>query len=306
MSDQLALTLPPSSAAPEMAATSLARIAGRRVIASVSGGKDSAALSLHLQELGVEHERVFMDTGWEHPATYDYLRGPLTDALGPITEIRGELDFLGLVERKGMFPNRVTRFCTTELKVFPIKRWLAARAEALGVDLINAVGIRRAESRARAATLEWEWSEGFDLEVWRPLVTWTADDVRRIHQRHGLEMNPLYELGASRVGCWPCIHARKAEIDLVARLDPARISAIREKELKLNERGAARDREKGRPFMPRTMFSYHGGDNRHFGISIDEAIEWAGSKRGEWQPPAAGESCMRWGLCETASEEASS
>ena len=43
------------------------------VVANVSGGKDSTALSLHLAELGIEHRRVFADTGWEHPDTYAYL-----------------------------------------------------------------------------------------------------------------------------------------------------------------------------------------------------------------------------------------
>lgn len=42
-------------------------------ILSVSGGKDSAATSLHLTERGIDHWRVFADTGWEHPATYDPL-----------------------------------------------------------------------------------------------------------------------------------------------------------------------------------------------------------------------------------------
>lgn len=292
---QLALDLSPRAAA-------LHRLAGRRVVASVSGGKDSAAMSLYLAELGIDHERVFMDTGWESQITYDYLRGPLTDKLGPITEIRGELDFVQLVEKKGLFPSRVMRFCTEELKVFPVQQWLAARED--GAELVNATGIRRGESKPRESALEWEWSDGFDLEVWRPLVAWKAEDVAAIHRRHGLEMNPLYGLGASRVGCWPCIHARKSEIALVARIDPPRIDLIRELSRRLNERGAARDAALGRPFMPRSMFSYHGGDSRHIPISIDEAVEWANSKRGEWQPPGAGEGCMRWGLCETSPEAA--
>ena len=57
----------------------LKTIRGRKVVASVSGGKDSAAMSLYLCEVGVAHERVFMDTGWEHRITYEYLRGELTD-----------------------------------------------------------------------------------------------------------------------------------------------------------------------------------------------------------------------------------
>lgn len=66
----------------------VARINGRRIVASISGGKDSAAMSLYLTELGIEHDRVFCDTGWEHPETYDYLRGPLTQKIGPIIELQ--------------------------------------------------------------------------------------------------------------------------------------------------------------------------------------------------------------------------
>jgi 3'-phosphoadenosine 5'-phosphosulfate sulfotransferase (PAPS reductase)/FAD synthetase len=277
------------------------RIAGRKVVASISGGKDSAALSLYLTELGIEHDRVFMDTGWEHALTYDHIRGPLTRAIGPITEIRGPLDFEQLVSKKGMFPSRVKRFCTEQLKVLPILDWLRAQQDVHG-ELVNAVGIRRDESKARSAMSEWEWSDGFDVETWRPLVTWTTADVIAIHERHGLVMNPLYAMGASRVGCWPCIHARKSEIALVARIDPARIDQIRDLEQRLNAEGSQRDQVKDRAFVPRSMFSYHGGDDVHHPITIDEAVAWGNSKRGEWQPAGAGDACMRWGVCETDPE----
>lgn len=45
-------------------------IAAYLLIAGViSGGKDSAALSLWLTENGIEHRRVFANTGWEHDLT---------------------------------------------------------------------------------------------------------------------------------------------------------------------------------------------------------------------------------------------
>mgnify|MGYP005834036721 CR=1 FL=1 len=40
-------------------------IGDRQVIASVSGGKDSTAMCLNLQELGIPFRPVFMDTGVE-------------------------------------------------------------------------------------------------------------------------------------------------------------------------------------------------------------------------------------------------
>lgn len=89
-----------------------------------------------------------------------------------------------------------------------------------------------------------------------------------------------------------------------ASFDPARIDRIREIERGLNERGAERDVAKGRSFVPRSMFSYHGGDDKHIPLTIDEAVEWGNSKRGEWQPPGAGDGCMRWGVCETGDDHA--
>lgn len=301
---------------------------GRLVIASVSGGKDSAAMSLYLKEHEIPHERVFMDTNWEHPLTYEYLRGPLTKVLGPITEIQAvvhykdqgvagatwaqqsdtipvdfvPLSFVTLTKRKAMFPSRVMRFCTTELKVKPIRAYLAMKMNES--DVVNAVGIRRAESQARSKMTEWEWSDSFDCWVWRPMVTWTKDDVVAIHARHGLPMNPLYEMGATRVGCWPCIHARKSEIALVKRLDPARIDLIRELELELNQRGEVRDLAMGREKLLRSMFWWHGGKGTNTPIPIDDAVTWAQSKRGEWQPAGAGDGCARHGICQTEDEDA--
>jgi 3'-phosphoadenosine 5'-phosphosulfate sulfotransferase (PAPS reductase)/FAD synthetase len=203
------------------------RIGPRRVIASVSGGKDSAALSLHLRELGIEHDRVFMDTGWEHEATYEYLRGPLTKVLGPITEIRSKIGGLeDIVRKKGMFPSRTRRFCTEEAKVFPMRDYILAAQED-GTEVVNVVGIRAEESAARAAMPEWEESATFDCLIWRPILRWSEAEVIAIHKRHGLPPNPLYLMGASRVGCWPCIFARKSEIRLIADKDPARIERLR-------------------------------------------------------------------------------
>lgn len=288
------------------------KIAGRRVVASISGGKDSAAMSLYLRELGIEHDRVFMDTGWEHPTTYEYLRGPLTRELGPITEISGPLKMVDLIRKKGMFPSRQRRYCTQELKVKPMQRYMAALVDA-GEDCINTVGIRRAESEARSKMPEWEWSDGFDCEVWRPLIHWSEDDVIAIHTRHGLAPNPLYLRGAQRVGCWPCIYARKSEIKLIADIDPTRIDMIRDLETEVTGLAIKRLALKGetlesRGFKNPAWFQAPFGNGECY--PIDRAVEWSRTLRGGRVEDKqielfaqADEGCVRWGLCETASDE---
>ena len=66
------------------------RVAGRRLIVSVSGGKDSTATCLFLKELGLKYTAVHMNTGWETPETDAYIREVLPQHIGPITVIQGE------------------------------------------------------------------------------------------------------------------------------------------------------------------------------------------------------------------------
>lgn len=291
----------------------LEKVAGKRVILSLSGGRDSAAASLYLREQGIEHERVFADTGWEAKETYEYLRGPLTAALGPIVEVRAERGFIGLVKHKGIFPDRSKRFCTEDLKMKPIRAWMRASADER--EIVNVVGIRREESAARASAArasaeEWSYSDYFDCDVWKPLVSWSAADVAAIHERHGLPMNPLYALGASRVGCWPCIHARKAEIALVAQHDPERIDLIDQVERDLTAAATAEAEAEGKPLdWERSLFSIK-VEGKHIPMPIRDAVRWAQrSRRANTDEQrrrrlpmaelfAMDDGCARAGLCE--------
>lgn len=291
-------------------------VKGRTVVASISGGKDSAAMSLWLHEHGIEHVRVFCDTGWEHDKTYEYLRGPLTQKIGPITEIRGDLGFADLVRKKGMFPSRKRRFCTQLLKVKPLIKFVRELQDRVG-EVVNAVGIRAGESQARSKMREWEWSDDFDCEVWRPLIRWSEQDVIDFHAKHGLRPNPLYLDGARRVGCWPCIFAVKKEIAHLAEIDPRRVDAIRDLEAEVQASAHSRYEKRGETFeslgfTPPTFFQAMGALRNEGGadgrmVPIDDVIGWArtshGGKQVEMFAAGDGEAgCMRWGLCDTGGD----
>jgi 3'-phosphoadenosine 5'-phosphosulfate sulfotransferase (PAPS reductase)/FAD synthetase len=288
------------------------RLQDSLVVASVSGGKDSAALSLWLTEQGLEHRRVFADTGWEHNWTYEYLRGTLTEKLGPISEVQSKVGGMReWVAKKGMFPSRLNRYCTSELKVKPIQKFIESLQDE-GYNIVNAVGIRAGESDARAKMSEWEWNDSFDCWTWRPLIDWNEEQVIAMHTKHGLRPNPLYLAGATRVGCWPCIFSRKSEVKLLSEISPERIDVIRKMESEVHQAGIERYAKRGETFeslgySPPTFFHSHSHAADKKGMMpIDEYVDWSKTSHGGRQYELiddAPEGCVRWGLCDSAKKD---
>ncbi len=231
---------------------------------------------------------VHMETGWEAPSHEEYMEY-LEGVLGPIVRLRAEGGgFLDLVRKQRMWPSRVSRWCTGELKIDPLR----AHLDSIGRPPVNAVGIRAGESLARAMLSRWEpWGTRrgrrrpkIDVVSWYPLLGWEVEDVAAIHRRHGVKPNPLYRMGMSRVGCWPCIFARKAEIRLLAELDPGRVDLIARVE---EEVGA-------------TFWHKKGNDGGTCGIR--DAVRWANTSHGGRQlamfQDEGAPICVAWGLCE--------
>lgn len=278
-----------------------ARIGEAVVLASVSGGKDSTAMCLHLRELGIEYEATFMDTGWEAPETYAYIRDVLPAVVGPVRWLRAEVTvperaqpmvdelegmlghYSAMVRtclKKAVMPARTLRWCTEVTKINPMDAYIAT----LDADVVNAVGIRADESAARAGLDEWEWAGKREVWTWRPILRWSVDDVVAIHQRHGVLPNPLYYrgAGASRVGCFPCIFARKQEI---RALTPERVAILR----RLEEHVATLYRERvdrnGTAYAEPTWFQHNSERTPEmaqtgYAWPIDRVVEWASTARG--------------------------
>lgn len=118
----------------------------------------------------------------------------------------------------------------------------------------------------------WEQSPDSEgLTIYRPLMGWTLKDVVAIHQRHGLNLNPLYGMGFERVGCLPCINSSKNDIRITAQLFPWAIEKIRHWEEEV--RAVSRLRRA-------TFFHAATTPGSSGPAQIDEVVLWSKTLRG--------------------------
>lgn len=182
----------------------------------------------------------------------------------------------------GRFPSRKAKFCTEDAKLAPLFLTRAPILDAGGVT-VDWVGERALESanRARKPVLERRREpSGGSRIVYRPIHGWTARDVFDIAKRHGIKPNPLYLIGASRVGCWPCINSSKDEIALVDKHTPEKIDELRrwEELVSLVSRRDAGGDGSWATFFPADKVP--GDPNDWSRGQIDKVVEWTRTSRG--------------------------
>lgn len=193
----------------------------RRHIVNISGGKDSAALALHLKmnypEIPAEY--VFCDTKCELPETYDFLE-KLQRLLGKEIKRINAFNYLNVEEKdrnpfeiflneiySGFLPSPRSRWCTGDLKIRPLEKYLE------GTTAISYIGIRGDEDR--------EGYRGKKPPVFSqkqniiPVYPFRddnigIDEVRDILEDTGLGW-PDYYKWRSRSGCYFCFYQQVGE-----------------------------------------------------------------------------------------------
>lgn len=198
--------------------------------------------------------------------------------------------FLDLCMLKGGFPSRRRQFCTEHLKRNPITEYQIDLLD-LGHQVESWQGVRADESEARRWLPHYE-SMGGGMAVYRPILRWNVSDVFEAHRAAGIEPNPLYLQGMTRVGCMPCINCGKAELSEIARRFPKHIERIAKWE--------ALVQSVTRPGSNATFFH-----KQKMGANgVEAAVEWSRTTRGGRQfdllsDVSATTACSSaYGLCE--------
>ena len=101
-------------------------------VLGLSGGRDSAALAVHMRqnhpELDIDY--FFTDTGKELPEVYEFLV-KLEGFLGkPILRLNPDRDFdFWLKQYNNFLPSAQSRWCTRKLKLRPFEQWIRSELE---------------------------------------------------------------------------------------------------------------------------------------------------------------------------------
>ncbi len=206
---------------------------------AVSGGKDSTATLLWcLDNLPKEKIKVFfIDIGNESTITLDYIRYLEQELKHRIWRITPKKTFSELILEKKFFPSPYARFCTNLLKIEPAKEILnILKGKKKNIENIKntdqiikiknslpknpkilvITGVRADESLTRSKYSQYDKNNPLtQTDVFRPILYWSVEDVFNYLKEKKIKPNPLYEMGCSRVGCFPCIFAKEKEIKLL-------------------------------------------------------------------------------------------
>lgn len=153
---------------------------------SHSGGKDSQAMYSLIKSVVPDKQIVVVhaDLGEvEWPGVIDHI---INNISHEINVVKASKTFLGMVEKRGMWPSAAYRQCTSDLKRGPIFKFIRNDLkERQATIAINCMGLRAQESSARAKKepLSYNKQESVNNRVirhvynWLPIFHFTTEEV---------------------------------------------------------------------------------------------------------------------------------
>tara|TARA_R110000868_G_scaffold344551_1_gene605591 strand:- start:108 stop:854 length:747 start_codon:yes stop_codon:yes gene_type:complete len=196
-------------------------------VINFSGGRTSAYMCKRLIDEGGKYLITFQNTGKEMQGTLDFInecdnkwnlnivwleyRKPASfEVVTYETASRNGLPYKQLLEqRPASIPNMQFRYCTQELKIMTLKRYL----KSIGVnDYTSFNGIRYDEPR------RWQKTKDSDYDVELPLVKWkiTKQDVLNFWKEQSFDLKVNEPYG----NCDCCFLKGKGKLSIIAKEKP--------------------------------------------------------------------------------------
>lgn len=179
---------------------------------SYSGGKDSLATTILAVKAGMKPKMLFVNTGLEFPETVKNVHDTAAKYGLEVAEERALDSFWKGLEHFGP-PGKDYRWCCKLLKLGPAAKVIEKNFEG---EVLSLIGQRRYESESRAAhgsTWRNPWVK--NQIGTSPIQDWTALHVWFYLWREKADVNPWYERGLDRIGCFLCPASSQAQLSIV-------------------------------------------------------------------------------------------
>lgn len=211
-----------------------------KIILSISGGKDSQAMTELVSAESKIHDRLvlaYADTGAEWKESL--IQCELISKKYNIPLIVGKA-YRPLPEEimlRGMWPSSSCRLCTSNCK----RSNLDKIVRKFNGNILVVTGERREESRSRSILEESEpisrlTTRTRNVSSYRPMLGFTENDIWRIIKESGLEAHPAYGLGNERVSCVLCVLASENDLRVGAKANPEFAAQYLRMEVEMNHK----------------------------------------------------------------------
>jgi aryl carrier-like protein len=251
---------------------------------SISGGNDSIAMLQWVIENrehfpDEEFQALYVNTGWAISWWADRMlkvRDFCTANDIKYNETGADLGFEELVRKKGIFPNRMQKYCTFELKVKPSVKWRKEnKMTPKNTQILT--GVRADESARRSKYTSTDILDGYDTV--NPIVYLSDDERNELVIRAGFKVLPHRSCE-----CHPCIY--EASKEKLRNIEPDRVELIANLEKDISDyTNAKRKLQKHPKYKPGEVFGMF--NSAHLGegtAGIKEQVKWAHTAPGKYLP----------------------
>jgi len=186
-----------------------------------SGGRDSL-VAMHLAlKIKSDIPVIFVNTGIEFPESVSYIRELAKDWKLDFYEISPSISYWRITEERGIPVGgrgnttfirelsersgvKLSNSCCKHLKETPVRRFFKKNGiQGMITGLRIEESLMRKLNFADYGALRYSSTYGA-LSAW-PLYIWSEKDISSYIKENDLVINPIYNMGYNRLGCWACL-----------------------------------------------------------------------------------------------------